>query len=133
MSLWRVILLLVLTVVLPVRGALALNMGMSMDTPIETPQSGVHSAALAKTEVPCPHHVQADAPTAPASVSQNDMGDHSSSAHTHLLCDVCNVLALSVSIPATERADIQPTHAPQGSERFSSVVLPIGHKPPIPV
>lgn len=133
MSLWRVILLLVLTVVLPVRGALALTMGMSMDTPIDTPQSGVHSTALAQTEAPCPHHAQTDAPTASGSVSHSDMGDHGTSAHTHLLCDVCNVLALSVSIPATERADTRPTHAPQGSERFSSVVLPIGHKPPIPV
>ena len=133
MSLWRVILLLVLTVVLPVRGALALTMGMSMDTPFETPQSGVHSAALAKTEVPCPHHVQADAPTAPASVSHSDMGDHSSSTHTHLLCDVCNVLALGVSVPVTARTDVRPAHTPQRSERFSSVVPPIGHKPPIPV
>jgi hypothetical protein len=124
MKLWRVVLLLVLTLVLPVRGALAVSMGMAVDAP----PSAAHSAAPA--DAPCPHHAPAADHTQAAAPQHGDDGH---SAHTHLLCDVCNVLALSVPIVAAERAGTRPTHAVQGSERFSSVVLPIGHKPPIPV
>jgi hypothetical protein len=126
MRLWRVVLLLVLTLVLPLRGALAVSMGMAVDAP----PSAAHSAAPAKADAPCPHHAPAADHTQAAAPQHGDAGH---SAHTHLLCDVCNVLALSVPIVAAERADTRPTHAVQGSERFSSVVLPIGHKPPIPV
>ncbi len=127
MTLWRVILLLVLTVVLPVRGALAVTMGMSAGAPA----SAAHSAAPVDADAPCPHHAQAAEHTPSTPVSHGDVDEHS--GHAHLLCDVCNVLALDVSMPANERTDARPTHPPQGSERFSSVVLPMGHKPPIPV
>jgi hypothetical protein len=124
MKLWRVVLLLVLTLVLPVRGALAVSMGMAVEAPIGM----AHSAAPANADVPCPHHAQPTDHTLAA-----DHNDDHHSAHTHLLCDVCNVLALNVPIPVAKRADTRPTHAAQGNERFSSVVPPIGHKPPIPV
>ena len=55
MKLWRVVLLLVLTLVLPVRGALAVSMGMAVDAP----PSAAHSAAPAKADAPCPHHAPA--------------------------------------------------------------------------
>lgn len=124
MNMWRVLLLLVLTVVLPVRGALAVTMGMASGVPA----SVTHSAAPA--DAPCPHHAQSgeQAPAAPMAHS-----DDSHNENTHLLCDVCNVLALGVSVPVTARTDVRPAHTPQRSERFSSVVPPIGHKPPIPV
>jgi hypothetical protein len=126
MKLWRVVLLLVLTLVLPVRGALAVSMGMAVEAPIGM----AHSAAPANADVPCPHHAQ---PTDHALAAPSDHNDDHHSAHTHLLCDVCNVLALNVPIPVAKRADTRPVHAAQGNERFSSVVPPIGHKPPIPV
>ena len=124
MNMWRVLLLLVLTVVLPVRGALAVTMGMASGVP-----GGItHSAATA--EAPCPHHAQAVEPAPAAPMAHSD---DSHSEHTHLLCDVCNVLALGVSVPVTARTEVRPAHRPQRSERFASVVPPIGHKPPIPV
>ena len=125
MCMWRWVLLILLTVLLPLRGAMALSMGLAdADTLPRT------TAMTSAEEAPCPHHAQSgeQAPAAPMAHS-----DDSHNENTHLLCDVCNVLALGVSVPVTARTDVRPAHTPQRSERFSSVVPPIGHKPPIPV
>lgn len=150
MKLWRVWLLLVLGVLLPVRAALAVTMALPV-----TGLPGTTAALQADARhAPCLHHeglsddaagsgigdpaghVGAD----PADGQRHDMPQHEGPGHdthsaqghsTHLLCDVCNVPALQATLALQLSPHAQPIGTPHRSERFASVVLPIGHKPPI--
>ena len=117
---WRVWIILLLALLLPLRSTLAATMMMA---PAHTPSTmaGVSSPSDA---MPCPHHAAAEtAPDAPQVDEQQ----------AHLLCDACNGQALSATVSWAEAKHTPPISAAHRSERFDSVVPPIGHKPPIPV
>ncbi len=153
----RVLLLLVLTVLLPLRSALAVTMGLPVTEPPtrQTPatatapspvqavvmtdqQSG--SQAHAPAHSPAPPHPLAEVPEeAPHCPHHAAPADATGSGHpaghpaqAHLLCDVCNGPALSAALVSRLGGTPAPLGIPERIERFASVVLPIGHKPPIP-
>lgn len=140
MKLWRVLLLMVLTVLLPLRSALAVTMGLPVaPTPAQTQthvqESGKPLLVSHLDAAPCPHHAM-DASSADAGMIAETA--HHTAPHdgqpglSHLLCDVCNGPALSARIPVLGVMHASPLDRPERIERFDSVVLPIGHKPPIP-
>lgn len=126
-------LLIVLTVLLPLRSTLALTMGLPDSGMVSG--AGAYAAVMANTEeTPCPHHATGASPHG----SDSDTPLHSQpdsphgSSHAHLLCDICNVPALDLQTRASPGTQLLPIGVPHRNERFASVVLPIGHKPPIP-
>lgn len=140
---WRVLLLMVLTVLLPLRSALAVTMGLPVaPQPVSAQPHAQVSAqathtlhAIDSNESPCPHHAMAahpsDTGTSDAAADDTD-GHNGHPGQAHLLCDVCNGPALSARIPVLGVMHALPLGRPERIERFDSVVLPIGHKPPIP-
>lgn len=122
---WRFVLLLVLTVLLPLRSAMALTMGL--------PNAGTMpgtTAIASVEEAPCPHHAAPESPL--LSTDSSAHGSHHGQSPSHLLCDLCNVPALGQTAELATGTSLQPFGVAPRSERFVSVVLPIGHKPPIP-
>lgn len=122
---WRCFLLMVLTVLLPLRGALALTMGAPDAGPLTTV-----TATASAEEAPCPHHAASESPLEGADNSAHN--SHHSQSQSHLLCDLCNVPAMGQQARTSPGAQALPIGVPHRNERFASVVLPIGHKPPIP-
>lgn len=130
----------VLSVLLPVRTAFAVTMAL----PASAMPGNLSSLQAGTPPTPCPHH---DDPSAAATLpmegglagvdadqapSHHATHTHPAQTHTsHLLCDVCNVPALQASERLPLRPHAPPVGTPHRSERFASVVLPIGHKPPI--
>ena len=111
-----------LTVLLPLRSALALTMGLQA--------CGDHaniSLMAAAEPLPCAHH---GADISPQHAPQDSL--HSDPGQSHLLCDICNVPALGQTAELVTGTSLLPVGLAPRSERFVSVVLPIGHKPPIP-
>lgn len=151
MTSWRVLVLLVLSVLLPWRSAMAITMPVNA-TP--APPTATHAPSLADTHghaavhalshpvlhadahaaavtdgaASCPHHAALDGCT-PTVCHDSPNPD---SSHSHSLCDVCNGPALgpvsALPLP-THASPVGPAH---GAVRFASRALPIGHKPPIP-
>jgi len=118
MNWWRVVLLTLLTVLMPVRGALGVTMPLAHDA---------HPSTVSGAEQPCPHHT-VEAPAA--------HGEHLAAqpgTDSHALCDVCHLMAMQVAAPSAPTAHTEPVDAAPRRERFASVLLPPGHKPPIPV
>lgn len=140
MKLWRVWLLMVLSVLLPVRTGLAVTMAL----PATAMPSTAVTAQADTLHPPCAHHEDRStaAPMTMGGHHVSQVTDESPSHHntdtssaqghgSHLLCDVCNVPALQASVPLHLSPQVPPVGTPHRSERFDSVVLPIGHKPPI--
>jgi hypothetical protein len=125
MCTWRWVLLILLTVLLPLRGAMALSMGLAdADTLPRT------TAMTSAEEAPCPHHAASHKPLESPHNSAHDT--HHGQSQAHLLCDLCNVPALGQQVHCAPGTQALPIGVPHRSEHFASVVLPIGHKPPIP-
>ena len=123
---WQCVLLMVLTVLLPLRSALGLTMGMSGAGAL----IGTAAALTSAHEASCPHHADSKSPV--ESHHDSAPGSHHGQDRGHLLCDICNVPALDLQTRTSPGAQALPIGVPHRSERFASVVLPIGHKPPIP-
>ena len=115
---WRVWIILLLALLLPLRSTLAATMMMA---PTHTPTT-LAVTAIEHEAAPCPHHAAANA---------DDESTHSDN-QAHLLCDACNGQALNATARWTPVQHTPPISAAHRSERFDSVVPPIGHKPPIP-
>lgn len=145
MKFWRVMLVMVLTVLLPLRSALAVTMGLpEAARPAQTQPAQDIGPVAVHDDPPCPHHAahaKASSPdtshAAPAphdaQAAESHPGPHAGHpGQAHLLCDVCNGPALSPRPLILGQGHASPLGVPPRIERFASVVLPIGHKPPIP-
>ena len=131
---WRVLVLLVLSVLLPWRSAMANTMLVAAaQAPLQGVLSPMDTTAhpqAGPVASDCPHHSGMASPMAmPLDHETADPGVHDS----HSLCDVCNGPALGPVSVQRLSPHGSPVGPADGPVRFASLVLPTVQKPPIPV
>lgn len=137
MKTWRVLVLLVLSVLLPWRSAMAGTMPVAAaPAPLQVPPGPTDTHAHVQhtgDASACPHHTASDSCSQASCHETAGHGLHDSDHAGHSLCDVCNGPALGPVSALPMPAHGSPVGPVHGAVRFASRVLPIGHKPPIPV